>query len=487
MPNNRKQAMQRLIYLKERFKKDPAFFEDYKQFMSNLLVKGYARRMNDSPVGRTWHIPHHGVYHPSKPRKIRVVFDCSAGKSRNQELLTGLNLTNSIVGVLTRFRQGEVAFMVDIESMYYQVRVSEHQQSFIKFLWWDNHNIEEEPSDFAMCAHVFGGVSSASCSNYALKRTATDNADQYGQEAAEVVRSNFYVDDLLKSVDNPKTAMILVKNVVDMCKSGGFHLTKFISSNRELLISISEDQRRNGVKNADLIGDLPAEKALGIQRNIPDYSFTFNIQVNRRPLTKRKILSIISSIYDPLGLASPFVLEGRQLLQSLCNQLLLWDDVVGPVLRKDWERWEQKLKGVQDIHTSRCIKPHMFGKIVETSLHHFSDASEKEYGQCSYIRLVNDERKIHCSLLIGKSRVTPKKFLSTPRWELTAAVVFVKMACLIKKELNLGNITEKFWTDSQVVQKVFVANWVQNIQEHSDVNQCKYVKSRDNPADDASR
>ena len=377
--------------------------------------------------------------------------------------------------------------MVDIESMYYQVRVSEHQQSFIKFLWWDNHNIEEEPSDFAMCAHVFGGVSSASCSNYALKRSATDNADQYGQEAEEVVRSNFYVDDLLKSVDNPKTAMILVKNVVDMCKSGGFHLTKFISSNRELLISISEDQRRNGVKNADLIGDLPAEKALGIQRNIPDYSFTFNIQVNRRPLTKRKILSIISSIYDPLGLASPFVLEGRQLLQSLCNQLLLWDDVVGPVLRKDWERWEQKLKGVQDIHTSRCIKPHMFGKIVETSLHHFSDASEKEYGQCSYIRLVNDERKIHCSLLIGKSRVTPKKFLSTPRWELTAAVVFVKMACLIKKELNLGNITEKFWTDSQVVQKVFVANWVQNIQEHSDVNQCKYVKSRDNPADDASR
>ena len=54
MPNNRKQAMQRLIYLKRRFKKDPAFSEDCKQFMSNLLVKGYARRMNDSPVGRKW-------------------------------------------------------------------------------------------------------------------------------------------------------------------------------------------------------------------------------------------------------------------------------------------------------------------------------------------------------------------------------------------------------------------------------------------------
>ena len=51
MPNNRKQAMQRLIYLKNRFSKDPAFFEDYKQFMNNLLVKGYARRLDDSPIG----------------------------------------------------------------------------------------------------------------------------------------------------------------------------------------------------------------------------------------------------------------------------------------------------------------------------------------------------------------------------------------------------------------------------------------------------
>ena len=106
--------------------------------------------------------------------------------------------------------------------------------------------------------------------------------------------------------------------------------------------------------------------------------------------------------------------------------------------------------------------------------------------------MVNDEGKIHCSLLVGKSRVTPKKLSSTPRLELTAAVLSVKMACLIKKELNLGN-----WTDSQVVLayirsttkrfKVFLANRVQKIQEHSDVNQWKYVKGRDNPADDASR
>ena len=111
---------------------------------------------------------------------------------------------------------------------------------------------------------------------------------------------------------------------------------------------------------------------------------------------------------------------------------------------------------------------------------------------------MNDEGEIHCSSLVGKSRVTPKKFLSTSRLELTAAVLSVKIACLIRKELNLGNITERFWTDSQVVLtyirsttkrfKVFVANQVQKIQEHSDgKSQWKYLKGRDNPVDDALR
>ena len=75
-------------------------------------------------MGKTWFIPHHGVYHPHKPGKIRVVFDCSAkykGKSLNDLLLKGPDLTNSLLGVLTRFRQEHVEVMVDIEAMFHQV------------------------------------------------------------------------------------------------------------------------------------------------------------------------------------------------------------------------------------------------------------------------------------------------------------------------------------------------------------------------------
>ena len=78
------------------------------------------------------------MYHPSKPAKIRVVFDCSAefqGRFINKELLSGPDLANQIIGVLTRFREEKIAFLADVEAMYHQGQVPEDQQSFLKFLW----------------------------------------------------------------------------------------------------------------------------------------------------------------------------------------------------------------------------------------------------------------------------------------------------------------------------------------------------------------
>ena len=95
-----------------------------------MVAKGYAQRVPNDRLegssGKVWYLPHHLVYHPKKPQKIRVVFDCSArheGTSLNDQLMSGPDLTNSLVGVLTRFRQDRVTFMADVEAMFYQVRV----------------------------------------------------------------------------------------------------------------------------------------------------------------------------------------------------------------------------------------------------------------------------------------------------------------------------------------------------------------------------
>ena len=115
--------------------------------MSDIICKGYARKVDDEfkdEVGRTWYLPHYGIYHPQKA-KVRVVFDCSAtfeGHSLNDKLLWGPDLTSNLLGALTRFRQEKYAFMGDIEKMLFQVRVRKEDQTFLRFLWWPNGNLE---------------------------------------------------------------------------------------------------------------------------------------------------------------------------------------------------------------------------------------------------------------------------------------------------------------------------------------------------------
>ena len=55
-----------------------------------------------------------------------------------------------------------------------------------------------------MTAHVFGGISSPPCSNYASKKTAADNVYKYGNETSTIVKRNFYVNDMLKSFPDVK-------------------------------------------------------------------------------------------------------------------------------------------------------------------------------------------------------------------------------------------------------------------------------------------
>ena len=132
LPNNRMAEMKCMQSLKKRFERDEPFYSQYKCFMDELIDKKYARKCDCAgPEGRTWYVPHQGVLNPNKG-KIRVVFDCSSqykGNSINQNLLSGPDLTNQLIGVLHRFRLEPVAFMADIKAMYYQVKVREIQRS----------------------------------------------------------------------------------------------------------------------------------------------------------------------------------------------------------------------------------------------------------------------------------------------------------------------------------------------------------------------
>ena len=189
-PDNRSMAKARLKNLKKKFSRDKQYHEDYTRFMEDTVQKEYAEKsFQQVQQGKIWFIPHHEIYHPSKPGKIRVAFDCSAeynGVSINKKLMSGPGLTNQIISILVKFREDFVAVMADIETMFYQVFVADQHRNLLSFLWWENGDISEQHQHYHMNVHVFGRTSSSSCSNYAVRRTARDYEQKYGKEVADI-------------------------------------------------------------------------------------------------------------------------------------------------------------------------------------------------------------------------------------------------------------------------------------------------------------
>ena len=86
----------------------------------------------------------------------------------------------------------------------------------------------------------------------------------------------------------------------------------------------------------------------------------------------------------------------------------------------------------------RCFIPPTFGKIKGCSLHYFSDACEKGYGQVTYLCAVDESGKVSCSLVMGKARIAPLKYITIPRMELVAATLSVKISVMLRKEFQIS-------------------------------------------------
>lgn len=300
MPNNYQLAEQRAQYLVKKFQNNVTFAEDYKTFMKDIITKGYAEKVPLKDLhlsnGKVWYIPHHGVYHRRK-KTLRVVFDCTSsfqGTSLNKELLQGPDLANSLLGVLLRFRQEQFAIMADIEGMFHQVRVYEDDSNLLRFLWWPNGDVNKPLEQYRMKVHLFGAISSPSCANFALKKTADYNMHSFTEPAVDTIKSDFYVDDCLKSVPTERDAINLVKELGDLCAKGGFKLTKWVSNSRAVLSTIPNEMKAKQLKELNLDRDkLPEERALCMFWDIEKDTFGFQIAAKTKSLTRRAVLSTV--------------------------------------------------------------------------------------------------------------------------------------------------------------------------------------------------
>ena len=238
------------------------------------------------------------------------------------------------------------------------------------------------------------------------------------------------------------------------------------------------------------------ERALGVFWCIEDDTLQFRIVLQDKPLTRTGVLATIGSVFDPIGVAGPFLLPGRRVLQKSTKEKAGWNDPLSPILRAAWEKWRAELPQLEKIKIRRCYKPPGF-KAVSSSIHSFSDACDYGYGMVTYLRQVSEEGQICTSLVMAKSRVVPIKPTTVPRMELTAAVVSAEVTAMVKEELDMSLESESYWVDSTIAlgyiqnetkrARTYVSNRQNKILRLTKKDSWNHIDTKLNPADYASR
>lgn len=469
--------------------------------MSEYQSLGHMTKINHDDVSHIPHyyLPHHCVEkHDSLTTKLRVVFDASAktttGMSLNDILKIGPNVQSDLFSILLRFRKHAVVMIGDIAKMYRQVLIDPSQRNLQLIVWRDNP--ESELNHFQLNTVTYGTASAAFLATRCLKQISLDNSADYPVES-KIISNDFYVDDLLTGSHDESSLITIHQNLVKLLSQAGFDLRKFTSNSATVLHKIKNNSDNSVSKNLNyIITDNQSTKTLGVSWNPILDQFEYNSQITLQicNVSKRTILSLISQIFDPLGLLGPIIIQAKIILQKLWQLQLGWDESIPIDLFTIWQQFYKQLGKVDSIHIPRHI---IIPNSVNVQLHGFCDSSERAYGACIYIRSENREGHIQVRLLCAKSRVAPLKVISLPRLELCAAVLLTQLANKVINALDMTIDKIFYWTDSSIVLswlsaepytwQTFVSNRVSEIQQSSQIDEWYHVKSCNNPADIISR
>ncbi|XP_052901623.1 uncharacterized protein LOC128309307, partial [Anopheles moucheti] len=506
LPCNKAATMKRYELLKRKMSKDPELAAAVNQKMRDYIQKGYIRRLSASEAEdkrpNDWFLPIFPVTNPNKPGKIRMVFDAAAkvsGVSLNSFLLAGPDLLAGLLSVLFKFREFRVAVVGDIREMFHQVMMrTEDQRS--QMILWDGDDPNGDPAVYVVTVMTFGAACSPSSAQFVKNR----NAERFEEEfprAAKCIKDEHYVDDMLVNVETEEEAVCLAKEVRDVHQKGGFEIRNWVSNSLDVVRQLQTQAEHQ--KSIDVGYGLATEKVLGMWWDTASDTFTFQLstqfteklQAGKSCTTKRNLLRILMSIYDPMGLLGMFLMYLKVLLQEIWRSGIGWDQELHDQPAEKWLIWQRVLPDVQKVRVRRCYRA-VTSIRAGVELHVFCDASECGMAAVAYLRYEEDG-VVECSLVGSKTRVAPMRFVSIPRLELQAAVIGARLAATIVNSHRLNISRTVFWTDSRNVlswlrsdhrrYNQFVAFRVGELLETTEVEQWRWIPTKMNVADDGTK
>ena len=514
--NNFRSAKARLEKSLLSMKNKPAVQKGFNDVINEYLKEGIIEEVKDpraEDLDRTdlFYLPHRVISDENRQTtKHRVVFDGSSrcpgpdSKSLNSCILCGPKLQKDILAILIRFRSAPISMISDVSKMFLNCDVTGADKDFLRFLYKDPTQKKPELKIYRFTTLVFGLTDSPfqilTCFKKLVKRKLEDpEITPAEKQACEILTNDFYIDDCTTAVSDPETAIAVRAAITSILSEGSFHIRKWVSNSPELLATIPEEDRAP-LRNVRSLFGYDEEvsdttKQLGYRYDPVDDLILFDCYdelLKKNKDDMRSVASLLASLYDPLGLLSPFILGARQILKQMFLIKADWDTPIPIEHMTSWKNWCGQLKFLSSCSFPRYVK-------TDSSTEYLvcADASGAiGYGCCAYARTFIKERNTYeVNLLMARSRIAPIAGLTIPRLELLAAVHGADVAQYIHEELKVDKSRIFCYTDSEIVlywlQKKpemlipWVHNRVKKIVEKE--FEFEYIATNDNPADIASR
>ncbi|XP_036346749.1 uncharacterized protein LOC118756063 [Rhagoletis pomonella] len=396
-----------------------------------------------------FYIPHHCVLKPnSTTTKLRVVFDASCQtttqRSLNDLLMVGPTIQPDLYTLLLRFRTYRYAITADVVKMFRQILVDPHDRKFQYILW---RSTPDQPlRTFELNTVTYGTATAPYLAIRSMQYLAEQCMDEF-KVGAEAIKSSFYVDDFICGANTLECLHQIKTEVIEILRRGRFELAKWHSN-------YSEFVNDRTIKDLNLEDD-SVTSTLGLRWDQREdvFMFAFVLKRTSHAVTKQSILSIASSLFDPLGLVSPIIILAKILIQELWLLKLQWDESVPHNIHTAWTSFLSSLSSLESLTIPRyCLQP----SVQSLQLHGFCDASIRAYGCCIYARTVDPSGEVKVTLITSKSRVAPTKKLSLPKLELCGAHLLSQLYAKIKVNFGDTQYTTYLWSNSQIV-----LHWIQ--------------------------
>ncbi|XP_071055137.1 uncharacterized protein [Onthophagus taurus] len=499
-------AIKRFRNLERRLEENPTLKTEYCQFLQEYEDADHMSRVDelreetlmpikDDLKGEAYYIPHHAVHKmDSSTTKIRVVFDASAkssnGLSLNDILMNGPVIQSELFALLLRFREYNIVLSADVKQMFRQVLVSEEQREWQRILWRKNMN--DKIGIFKLNTVTYGLKPATYLTTRCINAIASE-FKEVNPMASDLILKNMYVDDITFGANNMPEALKLKTEISDILENRCFELRKWRSNCSQLL----NDSGHSKLNDKHFIKDSSEIKTLGLvwdsQEDVLKFSINLHLNSNNK-LTKRMALSLISRIFDPLGIVGPITVKAKLFMQGLWSLSLAWDDPLPGTMQNAFAELTEDLKQISSIAIPRNT---IAQNCTLLEIHGFCDASLKAYGAAIYLRSKDHSDNVKMELLCSKSRVAPLKKCTLPRLELCGAVLLATLVKVVSEELSSRVARICLWTDSSIVVywirsdykkfKPFVANRIQRIQSLTKCEMWNHIAGTDNPADILSR